>query len=121
MLKRALNQFRWHTLLVPLFVLSAILQPSHSIVHDLSVESAHSGAAVLALNDPSSIARFSQHREEHGTELCGQCQFGFMGDGVQNVDLAPPVHSPETHAISAHQRPIAAEWRVTRNRGPPLS
>ncbi|MEM7294303.1 MAG: hypothetical protein AAF420_13055 [Pseudomonadota bacterium] len=121
MIKRVLKQFRWYLLLVPVFLLSAILQPAHTIIHDAKVGSAHLPGLVVSIGDRESYLAFEQHREEHGTELCGQCQFGFMGDSVQDFHSTAQTYLTKGYVLAYADAVSYSVRPITRNRDPPLS
>ena len=121
MLTRRRNRISLQHGFILLLLLSAFLQPTHTTNHSFSTFVKHATNPVLHINAlPSSKALADLH-DEHDKELCGQCQFGFMGDGVQSNYLLADGHSQIQFLGRSDFHFYPQQTIIRRNRGPPLS
>ena len=121
MFQRALQRISGQHLFMLLLLMSAILQPAHTTNHNLQAVSFHADGHVLTIGDSSSLDSLREHHEKHDNELCGQCQFGFMGDGIQSTVGFSGSYNSTEYALSQSVTFIKPSWFITRNRGPPTS
>ncbi len=119
MFSRHTNRISLQHIFLLLLLLCAFLQPAHTTTHSFENSVNHLADAVLHINDLSSSK--TDHLSEHDNELCGKCQFGFMGDAVQTA-TAFQEHAPEQTFLRSPDTYFIREKAIThRSRGPPVS